>query len=154
MENISGFFVVFREVKNDKLQSISPAIAGENFGIKQEAKQTAYEQSVAHCVATRPFIHTAFRRRGLLSGCSFSQKIFAMQIFFGSPVLSYSVFHLFHKCSTLYFALQNSVLCEAVNPLIIQSAEKILHTLLNDYKNKFQEENHHFIFSVPYEEIP
>ncbi len=67
-----------------------------------------------------------------MSGCSFSQKIFAMQIFFGSPVLSYSVFHLFHKCSTLYFASQNSVLCEAVNPLIKQSAEEILHTLLNE----------------------
>ena len=35
----------------------------------------------------------------------------------------YSEFHLFHKCSTLYFASQNSVLCEAVNPLIKQSAE-------------------------------
>ena len=113
----------------------------------------AYEQSVAHCVATRPFIHTAFRRRGLLSGCSFSQKIFATQIFFGSPVLSYSVFHLFHKCSPLYFALQNSVLCEAVNPLIKQSAEEILHTLLNKNKNKFREENNHFIFSVSYGEI-
>ena len=58
------------------------------------------------------------------------------------------------KCSTLYFALQNSVLCEAVNPLIKPSAEEILHTLLNDYKNKIQEENHHFIFSVSYGEIP
>ena len=28
------------------------------------------------------------------------------------------------KYSTLYFASQNSVLCEAVNPLIKQSAEK------------------------------
>ena len=45
-------------------------------------------------------------------------------------------------------------LCEAVNSLIKQSAEKILHTLLNGNKNKFQEENHHFIFSVPYGEIP
>ena len=45
-----------------------------------------------------------------MSGCSFSQKIFATQIFFGSPVLSYSV------------------LCEAVNPLIKQSAE-IIYTL-------------------------
>ena len=26
--------------------------------------------------------------------------------------------------------------------------------MLNDYKNKFQEENHHFIFSVSYGEIP
>ena len=34
-----------------------------------------------------------------MSGCSFSQKIFATQIFFGNPVLSYSVFHLFHKCT-------------------------------------------------------
>ena len=58
------------------------------------------------------------------------------------------------KCSTLYFASQNSVLCEAVNPLIKQSAEKILHTLLNENKIKFQEENHHFIFSVSYGEIP
>ena len=32
------------------------------------------------------------------------------------------------KCSTLYFASQNSVLCEAVNPLIRQSAE-ITYTL-------------------------
>ena len=58
------------------------------------------------------------------------------------------------KCSTLYFAPQNSVLCEAVNSLIKQSAEEILHTLLNENKNKFQEENHHFIFSVSYGEIP
>ena len=58
------------------------------------------------------------------------------------------------KCSPLYFAPQNSGLCEAVNPLIKQLAEEILHTLLNDYKNKFQEENHHFIFSVSYGEIP
>ena len=29
-----------------------------------------------------------------------------------------------------------------------------LYTLLNENKNKFQEENHHFIFSVPYGEIP
>ena len=29
-----------------------------------------------------------------------------------------------------------------------------LHTLLNEKKNKFQEENHHFIFSVSYGEIP
>ena len=58
------------------------------------------------------------------------------------------------KCSTLYFALQNSVLCEAVKPLIKQLAERILHTLLNENKDKFQEENHHFIFSVPYGEIP
>ena len=28
-----------------------------------------------------------------------------------------------------------------------------LHTLLNENKNKFQEENHHFIFSVSYGEI-
>ena len=126
----------------------------KNFGSKCEAKQTAIEQSVAHCVAIRPFIRTAFRWRGLLSGCSFSQKIFAMQIFFGSPVLSYSVFHLFHKCSTLYFASQNSVLCEAVNPLIKQSAEKFYTLCSKRIKNKFQEENHHFIFSVSYGEIP
>ena len=31
---------------------------------------------------------------------------------------------------------------------------KFLHTLLNENKNKFQEENHHFIFSVSYGEIP
>ena len=29
-----------------------------------------------------------------------------------------------------------------------------LHTLLNENNNKFQEENYHFIFSVPYGEIP
>ena len=58
------------------------------------------------------------------------------------------------KCSPLYFALQNSVLCEAVNPLIKQSAENILHTLLNENKNKYQEGNYYFIFSVPYGEIP
>ena len=46
------------------------------------------------------------------------------------------------------------MLCEAVNPLIKQSAEEILHTLLNENKNKYQEENHHFIFSVSYGEIP
>ena len=45
-------------------------------------------------------------------------------------------------------------LCEAVNPLIKQSAE-IIYTLCSKrIKNKFQEENHHFIFSVPYGEIP
>ena len=103
-------------------------IVEKKFGSKYVGKQKAYEQSVAHCVATRPFIRTAFRRRGLLSGCSFSQKIFATQIFFGNPILAYSEFHLFHKCSTLYFASQNSVLCEAVNPLIKQSAE-IIYTL-------------------------
>lgn len=108
----------------------------KNFESKCGAKQKTYEQSVAHYVATRSFIRTAFRRRGLLSGCSFSQKIFATQIFFGNPVLAYSVFHLFHKCSPLYFASQNSGLCEAVNPLIKQLAEEILHTLLN--KNKKQ----------------
>ena len=58
------------------------------------------------------------------------------------------------KCSTLYFASQNSVLCEAVNPLIKQSAEEILHTLLNENKNKYQEGNYYFIFSVSYGEIP
>ena len=58
------------------------------------------------------------------------------------------------KCSILYFRNGSSVLCEAVNPLIKQSAEEILHTLLNENKNKLQEENHHFIFSVPYGEIP
>ena len=58
------------------------------------------------------------------------------------------------KCSPLYFAVAKSGLCEAVNPLIKQSAEEILHTLLNDNKNKFQEENHHFIFSMPYGKIP
>ena len=57
------------------------------------------------------------------------------------------------KCSTLYFASQNSVLCEAVNPLIKQSAE-ITYTFCSTItKNKFQEENHHFIFSVSYGEI-
>ena len=41
--------------------------------------------------------------------------------------------------------------CEST---IKQSAEEILHTLLNENKNKFQEENHYFIFSVSYGEIP
>ena len=59
------------------------------------------------------------------------------------------------KCSTLYFASQNSVLCEAVNPLIKQLAEIIFYTLCSmRIKNKIQEENQHFIFSVPYGEIP
>lgn len=31
MENISGFFVVFKEVDNDKLQSISPAVIDIKF---------------------------------------------------------------------------------------------------------------------------
>ena len=31
---------------------------------------------------------------------------------------------------------------------------KNLHTLLNEDKNKIQEENHHFIFSMSYGEIP
>ena len=69
-------------------------IVEKNFGSKQESKQKTYEQSLAHCVATRPFIRTVFRRRGLLSGCSFFQKIFATQIFF-SGTLFYRI-----VCST------------------------------------------------------
>ena len=57
------------------------------------------------------------------------------------------------KCSPLYFAIAKSGLCEAVKPLIKQLAERILHTLLNENNNKFQEENHHFIFSVSYGKI-
>ena len=41
------------------------------------------------------------------------------------------------KCSTLYFAPQNSVLCEAVNPLIKQSAE-IIYTLCSMSKINFR----------------
>ena len=41
--------------------------------------------------------------------------------------------------------------CKSTNKAV---GRKILHTLLNENKNKFQEENHHFIFSVPYGEIP
>ena len=41
--------------------------------------------------------------------------------------------------------------CESTNKTV---GRDYLHTLLNENKNKFQEENHHFIFSVPYGEIP
>ena len=45
------------------------------------------------------------------------------------------------KCSTLYFASQNSVLCEAVNPLIRQSAE-ITYTLCSTrIKTNFRRKN-------------
>lgn len=39
--------------------------------------------------------------------------------------------------------------CESTNKTV---GRDYLHTLLNE--NKFQEENHHFIFSVSYGEIP
>ncbi|MDY5439251.1 MAG: hypothetical protein SPG06_00565 [Eubacteriales bacterium] len=45
----------FGRLNNDKLQSISPAVAGENFGSKSEAKQKAYEQSVAHYTSQTKF---------------------------------------------------------------------------------------------------
>ena len=41
--------------------------------------------------------------------------------------------------------------CESTNKTV---GRDYLHTLLNENKNKFQEENHHFIFSVPYGKIP
>ena len=41
--------------------------------------------------------------------------------------------------------------CESTNKTV---GRDHLHTLLNENKNKFQEGNHHFIFSVPYGEIP
>ena len=74
----------------------------KNFGIKQEAKQLAYEQSVAY--------YTSQAKLWALRGC------------------------------------------ESTNKTV--GREKFLHTLLNENKNKFQEENHHFIFSVSYGEIP
>ena len=73
----------------------------KNFGIKQEAKQLAYEQSVAY--------YTSQAKLWALRGC------------------------------------------ESTNKTV---GGNYLHTLLNKNKNKFQEENHHFIFSVPYGEIP
>ena len=41
--------------------------------------------------------------------------------------------------------------CESTNKTV---GGNYLHTLLNENNNKFQEENHHFIFSVSYGEIP
>ena len=73
----------------------------KNFGSKCEAKQVAYEQSVAH--------YTSQAKLWALRGC------------------------------------------ESTNKTI---GRDYLHTLLNENKNKFQEENHHFIFSVSYGEIP
>ena len=56
----------FGRLNNDKLQSISPAVAGENFGGKQEAKQTAIEQSVAH--------YTSQAKLWALRGCESTIK--------------------------------------------------------------------------------
>ena len=41
--------------------------------------------------------------------------------------------------------------CESTIKTVVRN---YLHTLLKANKNKFQEENHHFIFSVSYGEIP
>ena len=68
IEKISAAFLSsFRRLNNDKLQSISPAVAGENFGSKCEAKQKAYEQSVAH--------YTSQAKLWALRGCEFTNKI-------------------------------------------------------------------------------
>jgi len=102
IEKISAAFLSsFGRLNNDKLQSISPAVAGANFGSKCGAKQTAVEQSVAH--------YTSQAKLWALRGC------------------------------------------EPTNKTV---GRDYLHTLLNENKNKFQEENHHFIFSVSYGEIP
>lgn len=76
-------------------------IVEKNFGSKCEAKQNAYEQSVAH--------YTSQAKLWALRGC------------------------------------------ESTNKTV---GGNYIHTLLNKNKNKFQEENHHFIFSVSYGEIP
>ena len=76
-------------------------IVEKNFGSKCEAKQKAYEQSVAH--------YTLLRKEWALRGC------------------------------------------ESTNKTV---GGNYLHTLLNKNKNKFQEGNYYFIFSVPYGEIP
>ena len=76
-------------------------IVEKNFGSKCEAKQKAYEQSVAH--------YTSQAKLWALRGCE----------------------------ST------------------IKTVERKFYTLCSKrIKNKFQEENHYFIFSVSYGEIP
>ena len=62
----AAFLSSFGRLNNDKLQSISPAVAGENFGSKQEAKQLAYEQSVAH--------YTSQAKLWALRGCESIEK--------------------------------------------------------------------------------
>lgn len=60
IEKISATFLSsFGRLNNDKLQSISPAVAEENFGSKCEAKQMAYEQSVAHYTLLRKIVCSA-----------------------------------------------------------------------------------------------
>ncbi len=88
----------------------------------------AYEQSVAHYTSQAKLWARRVKQTVLWTVCSQSGEQFIIATWHG--------------------------VCEAVNPLIKQSAEEILHTLLNENKNKFQEENHHFIFSVSYGEIP
>ena len=74
----------------------------KNFGSKCEAKQKAYEQSVAH--------YTSQAKLWALRGCESTDK---------------------------------------------NSRQRKFYTLCSKrIKNKFQEDNHHFIFSVPYGEIP
>ena len=74
----------------------------KNFGSKREAKQVAYEQSVAH--------YTSQAKLWALRGC------------------------------------------ESTNKTV--GRENSTHFAQRLQKNKFQEENHHFIFSVSYGEIP
>ena len=46
-------------LNNEKLQSILPAVEGENFGSKSGAKQKTYEQSVAHYTLLRKIVGSA-----------------------------------------------------------------------------------------------
>ena len=67
IEKISAAFLSsFGRLNNDKLQSILPAVAGENFGSKCGAKQTAIEQSVAH--------YTSQAKLWALRGCESTNK--------------------------------------------------------------------------------
>ena len=68
----AAFLSSLRRLNNDKLQSILPAVAGENFGSKCGAKQTAIEQSVAH--------YTSQAKLWALRGCRSTNKAVGKKI--------------------------------------------------------------------------
>ena len=60
IEKISAAFLSsLRRLNNEELQSILPAVEGENFESKCGAKQNTYEQSIAHYTLLRKIVGSA-----------------------------------------------------------------------------------------------